>query len=191
MVFTSYTGSFGSYLVDAVPRLSTSCTVPYQLMAQANGVFTDGIAVRLADISDGTASTLFVAERATGNLQRFDMVMPSLFAGSGWWFSGNLRATLTTSFFPPNMIKRVGPGAGTNHASAASSLHPGGLNALMGDGSVRFVKDTVDTWDYDLTTGKPVGARQPPGGWWIDLPPAGIWQKLASRSGFDVINTDF
>jgi prepilin-type processing-associated H-X9-DG protein len=30
----------------------------------------------------------------------------------------------------------------------ASSRHPGGVNCLMGDGSVRFVRETVDltTW---------------------------------------------
>jgi prepilin-type processing-associated H-X9-DG protein len=35
----------------------------------------------------------------------------------------------------------------------ATSQHPGGVNALMGDGSTRFIKDTVDrnTW-YSLST---------------------------------------
>jgi prepilin-type processing-associated H-X9-DG protein len=27
----------------------------------------------------------------------------------------------------------------------ATSRHPGGVNVLMGDGSIRFVKDSVDT----------------------------------------------
>ena len=30
-------------------------------------------------------------------------------------------------------------------AGTASSRHPGGINVLMADGSVRFIKDTVST----------------------------------------------
>ena len=48
--------------------------------------------------------------------------------------------------YPPNMFRKVSYAAGANHAYAASSLHPGGLNALMGDGSVRFIKETIDSW---------------------------------------------
>jgi len=35
-------------------------------------------------------------------------------------------------------------GRPTFAASTARSYHPGGVNALLGDGSVRFVKDTLD-----------------------------------------------
>jgi len=31
---------------------------------------------------------------------------------------------------------------------SASSLHPGGFHALMGDGSVRFVKSTINGWTW-------------------------------------------
>ncbi len=36
----------------------------------------------------------------------------------------------------------------TSHLSAATSNHPGGVNVLFGDGSVKFVKDTINraTW---------------------------------------------
>ena len=41
-----------------------------------------------------------------------------------------------------------GSGGGTTAASTATSNHPGGVNVCMGDGSVRFIKDTVNynTW---------------------------------------------
>jgi prepilin-type processing-associated H-X9-DG protein len=35
-------------------------------------------------------------------------------------------------------------GGPTYMSLAASSNHPGGVNAVFGDGSVRFVKNTVD-----------------------------------------------
>jgi prepilin-type processing-associated H-X9-DG protein len=53
----------------------------------------------------------------------------------------------------PNSITCAGtgfPGTMSNMAMdvPASSRHPGGVNCLMGDGSVRFVRETVDltTW---------------------------------------------
>ena len=54
-------------------------------------------------------------------------------------------------------------GGGYTAASTASSNHPGGVNICMGDGSVRFVKDTVN-----LLT------------WW----------GLGSRNGGEVISAD-
>ena len=38
-----------------------------------------------------------------------------------------------------------------------SSYHPGGMNAAFCDGSVKFLKDTIDTTPYDASTGLPVG----------------------------------
>jgi prepilin-type N-terminal cleavage/methylation domain-containing protein/prepilin-type processing-associated H-X9-DG protein len=54
-------------------------------------------------------------------------------------------------------------GDGPNHYIASRSLHPGGVNALFGDGSVHFLKDS------------------------IALP---TWRALSSRSGGEVISSD-
>jgi prepilin-type processing-associated H-X9-DG protein len=48
----------------------------------------------------------------------------------------------------------------TAWADSASSMHPGGLNVLMGDGSVRFVKDSVQSWPFNPLTGNPAGSSQ-------------------------------
>ena len=50
------------------------------------------------------------------------------------------------------------------YISGASSMHPGGCNFAFADGSVRFLKDTINTWAYDSTTGLPVGVTFDPAG---------------------------
>ena len=54
-------------------------------------------------------------------------------------------------------------GRPTFAASTARSYHPGGVNALLGDGSVRFVKETI--------SGR-------------------VWRALGSVAGGEVVSSD-
>ena len=188
MVFTSYTGCYGSLLVNAIPRPDTGCVVPGQLQVQANGCLDEGPPIRAASIIDGLSQTLLLAERATTPLGWLDGSGSSVFSRYGWYITGNWGDTLTTTFFPPNMFRRVSQTAGARIAYGASSLHPGGLNVAMADGSVRFVKDTIQSWAFSPLTGIPTGARMTSGGWWTNLPAPGVWQALATRSGDETID---
>jgi prepilin-type N-terminal cleavage/methylation domain-containing protein len=81
--------------------------------------------------------------------------------GGNWsWYAAG-HSTLTTAA-PPNWQYPTSGGSccpggahdWTNAVVPARSFHPNGVNAVIGDGSVRFVNNTIDTltWQY-------VGAR--------------------------------
>ncbi len=185
MNFTSYVANFGS--TDTVAHLQPD----QRGFAAADGVFSDVSPISFASIQDGLSNTVFFSERATAYLQALTPVDPTIFNRCGWYFMGDLNDTLFLSFYPPNMPRKVGAVAGFNQASAASSLHPGGVNCLFGDGSVRFIKDTISTWPYDLATGWPLGATEGPGGHWNNLPARGLWQAISTRNGGELISVDF
>ena len=189
MNFTSYSACYGAFFVNAIPRPATGCVVPPNVAAQADGAFHDLGAARLADFTDGLSTTLFVTEKDLTGLRAIDRLDPTLSLKRGWWITGNWGDTLMTTMYPPNLLDKVALGAGNSHYYAASSNHPGGVNALMGDGSVRFVKDTISTWAFNPLTGAPLGARQAADGSWVNLPNPGIWQALATRSGGEAVES--
>ena len=81
------------------------------------------------------------------------------------------------------------------------SAHQGGLNVLFGDGSVRFLKDTIDSWTIAQPAGNglPLGATAEiyssvgPGDYGFSLSTVtymGVWQKLSTRNLGEVISAD-
>jgi hypothetical protein len=63
----------------------------------------------------------------------------------------------------------------------------------MVDGSVRFIKDTVDSWTIDPNTGLPVGVTFGGNPKLYTPGPGtrfGVYQALSTRSGREVISTD-
>jgi hypothetical protein len=190
MVFTSYGGLTGSLAVVAQPLPSNFCVVQGPLISQSNGVFNDVSPIVLASVADGRSNTVFVAEKSTTILDALVILDPQYPAQHGWYITGNWGDTLITALYPPNACDKVAFAAVSAWTNSASSMHPGGLNAMLGDGSVRFVKNTIHSWPFDPVSGKPAGASQNGQGVWVNLPPSGVWQALSTRAGNEVVGPD-
>jgi prepilin-type N-terminal cleavage/methylation domain-containing protein/prepilin-type processing-associated H-X9-DG protein len=162
-----------------------------------NGVMFQESSVTYASVTDGTSNTLAMGERALG---RYDPTTQQTWC---WWVSG-LRTQFTTMWPMNPMLKQpaysptgsgsttVG-GTTTSYVVSASSFHPGGCNFAFCDGSVRFLKNSIDTWSNDPTTGLPVGTVTDPTTGAFSLAPGakvGVYQALSTRSGGEVISAD-
>jgi prepilin-type processing-associated H-X9-DG protein len=185
MYYTSYAGNSGMW------HLFFQQDFPPQ--QHMNGLFYIDSSVRPADIQDGTSTTLLLSERAHSLLDEDSALWWH------WWISGNYGDTLFCTLWPMNPFRRTSSIYGTSgdartaaYISGASSLHPGGCNFAFADGSVRFLKDTINTWPYDQTTGLPVGVTFDPNGPYKLAPRTtpGIYQALSTRAGGEIISAD-
>ncbi|HUT92026.1 MAG TPA: DUF1559 domain-containing protein [Thermoguttaceae bacterium] len=95
------------------------------------------------------------------------------------WHNGFVRLTGFTTVLAPN-APACGlahtPGWDEEHAVIPpASRHPGGVNCLLADGSVRFISETIDTGNLNV--------RQP------DLGPSmyGVWGAIGSKDGGETI----
>jgi prepilin-type processing-associated H-X9-DG protein len=105
----------------------------------------------------------------------------------GRWASSYVDRTRIFATLPPNLVFRYStrdPHLGIL-SKESSSFHPGGVHLLMGDGSARLIKETIDCWPIDLEGFKPVGTTTYADGYG-NLPPSGVWQKMTTRSGGEV-----
>ncbi|MGO9470208.1 MAG: DUF1559 domain-containing protein [Isosphaeraceae bacterium] len=181
---TNYMANMGSGIVWQ------SAIGPNVGLPQPNGVFYGDSATRFADITDGLSNTTFFSERvlADGNnaivspiadvffspgfpvtpddaLQQclavniYDLNNQfPLFMGAPWLCGQHIFLHVS----PPNS-RSCGFFVALRAVMPPSSRHPGGVNVVFGDGSVKFIKDS------------------------INLP---IWRALGTRSGGEVISAD-
>jgi prepilin-type N-terminal cleavage/methylation domain-containing protein/prepilin-type processing-associated H-X9-DG protein len=183
MRYTSYAGNAGMWFLWFQQE--------YPPQPSMNGLFHIRSAVTLAHIKDGTSQTLAFGERAH-----------TVLAGDSalwwhWWTSGNYGDTLFCTLFPMNPFRRTsdvygdsGDSRSSAYVSAASSMHPNGCNFAFADGSVRFLKDTIQTWPYDQTTGLPAGVTfDPSGPYQVKKGTTpGVYQALSTRRGGEVVS---
>jgi prepilin-type processing-associated H-X9-DG protein len=105
--------------------------------------------------------------------------------------AGDPYDTQGSTSWPPNPKAKVVGLSGIGSPALVASRHPGGVNAGFADGSVRFIKDSIDSWQMD-----PQGNRTSVS-YAADTYPSfvpgqkiGVWQALSTRARGKVIRSD-
>ena len=183
LVATSYAGCYGTQVGSAIPGPENSCQPSAEDFRTADGCITDLCPLGFAAITDGLSNTMVIAEKATAILSNLDFADPdSRWSQSkGWWFAGSWGDTIFSAQDPPNTYLQLAPSrqSAIRWITSASSMHPGGVNILLADGSARFIKNSI------RTTPMPRDIMQPG----IRIP-GDIWRSLASRNASDVTGSD-
>jgi prepilin-type N-terminal cleavage/methylation domain-containing protein/prepilin-type processing-associated H-X9-DG protein len=156
--------------------------VGFGLIASGDGVFTQ-TPLAFRDLSDGSSNTVALSETLLGNGATSTGTTPTdprleilkvpggndptpadcANAAGVWsglrgsrWIDGHYGNALYNHYFVPNVREwDCGNGNGNKALAAARSQHPGGVNVLWCDGSVRFVANSVS-----LATWRAVATRQ-------------------------------
>jgi prepilin-type N-terminal cleavage/methylation domain-containing protein/prepilin-type processing-associated H-X9-DG protein len=119
-----------------------------------NGAFIRNRSMRIADISDGMSNTLFIGERCTN------------MASTTW--TGAVFGGVVPAQRYPNAADQLANAEGASalvlshgsrdhipndalvfDADATASYHTGGVNFLLGDGSVRFLSNAINGTLYE------------------------------------------
>src|SRR5262245_10578652 len=106
-----------------------------------------GSGTRMAEITDGTSNTIVLAatreKRASVWIDGTSAAVAARWLGPSPTFAGNTASINFTPYspggFPNSIVQLYGP----------SSLHPNGALHALADGSVQFLKQTIDVNTYD------------------------------------------
>lgn len=162
---------------DPIGRLGGSlCTTTmYGNMTFANtGMLTVNQGIRIADCTDGTSNVIAVAEQSglvgTNDIRNYyrggwagaamdgnyagDSTGPHTQSFSVWCPTGSgvinaYTMGITVVAYRNNSKTAPGPASFSYSANTIlNSFHPGGINVVLTDGSVRFVSDNVDFTNF-------------------------------------------
>lgn len=133
-----------------------------RLGTQPPGLFGQNTKYSFRDITDGSSNTVVVSEAVIGfyrvasndsgnrtqctGVNKDNNRMRQ--AGNSWFYNYFPQSGFFSSFNVPN-AKQFDCGVNSNRVNQASrSVHTGGVQSLLGDGSVRFISENVDvrTW---------------------------------------------
>jgi len=181
---------------------------------EPRGMFYSFSKLGLADINDGSSNTIAVAEMALaqdatsiyGNVvqnagvitvpqncmnmataKKYNTTPPSGSDWRGWsWMSAYVGTSMFQTILPPNS-----PSCGSTGWQddvgiySASSRHNGGVHALLCDGAVRFISESINTGNLGAT--ELAAARSGLAGAVGGVSPYGVWGALGTRSGGETV----
>jgi prepilin-type N-terminal cleavage/methylation domain-containing protein/prepilin-type processing-associated H-X9-DG protein len=218
MTYSSYTGCMGTW--PTFGYVSSTSGGDQASLSEVNGVLFnigyppgDPVTIygtsfrgragieptRLASVTDGTSNTIAYGEHAHGLFSRTKDANGIVdFYCWNWWVSGNFGDTLFTTYFPMNPQKTMATGydesgtfiQGDAMVTAASSFHPGGANFAFCDGSVKFIKDSIDSWRINPTNGFPLGVTYQAPRYIAGPGSIRVYQALSTRNGGEAISAD-
>ncbi len=174
-------GIFGRYSFHKIADITdgTSNTIamsehtvnPAQLRRNIHGNYVEGAPL------DGTnpAAHCLVYKGPGTTIAATAPMLPYDMRGVAWCW-GTMEASGFNTVLPPNSVGCTDAFAewGSGNIFPPDSFHPGGVNALLADGSTRFISDTIDTGDLTLPEPYLSGAT---------ISPYGVWGALGSKAG--------
>jgi prepilin-type N-terminal cleavage/methylation domain-containing protein/prepilin-type processing-associated H-X9-DG protein len=200
--FSSYGGNAGTF------TFGFSNLMPPTPLQFYNGVIYNESAIRIAAITDGTSNTMMFGEHSKGHLYILD---PGYAVSDNSWQSGRWYDTLVCTMYPMNLgLGNTGaPLKGASYwlPAAAGSFHPGGANFAFSDGSVHFIKNSINSWTFNTGNADSYGDALPDGTAYVTVSATapytygtyylqqtgaaiGVYQALSTRAGGEVISSD-
>jgi prepilin-type processing-associated H-X9-DG protein len=97
------------------------------------------------------------------------------------WMSGFPMIMGFTTILPPNAPSCANAGGEWEEGIfSADSYHPGGVNAAMADGSIRFVSETINTGN--------LATQVPQMPLWGVRSPYGVWGAMGTKAGGEAVS---
>jgi prepilin-type N-terminal cleavage/methylation domain-containing protein/prepilin-type processing-associated H-X9-DG protein len=197
--FTSYASSQGTFWSNYYIGAKGGT----QVQTQQNGsVIIDGN-VTLASITDGTSNTFVFGEKAHGYQAAND---PTYANSTNCWQTGLYFDTMFTTTYPLNLPTNATAGLSYKgytyyFSTDANSYHAGGANFAFVDGSVRFIKNSIQSWTFatlqtdsyqdSIPDGTTFSASTILWGATSTNPYRfGVYQALSTRNGGEVVSSD-